>query len=276
MHRHLIQFQSRYRAAFHFRPADAPRHRPIYCFNLVIERLFISGASTRSHRTRAISVSISLSSGFSFQDIAQPSGHLEPLRCFNLVIERLFISGHCGDLHRQFLSVSISLSSGFSFQGVGCTSGGCRHGLVSISLSSGFSFQDAGPRAFDRHHQPFQSRYRAAFHFRPQGSTLSCGGLGSRFNLVIERLFISGTRPRLRRRSRESFNLVIERLFISGRFLKMGYLRGQAVSISLSSGFSFQAKLKRWEWGVERCFNLVIERLFISGRYASVGAMLDS
>ena len=85
-------FQSRYRAASHFRVGginNLPRSVPL--------------------------VSISLSSGFSFQGkrsmrVSARAG------CFNLVIERLLISGGEEDrLSRQF-SVSISLSSGFSFQ----------------------------------------------------------------------------------------------------------------------------------------------------------------
>ena len=60
------------------------------------------------------------------------------------------------------------------------------------------------------------------------------------FNLVIERLLISGELPEPVLKQRvESFNLVIERLLISGRHRTAQHSR-LPVSISLSSGFSFQ------------------------------------
>ena len=61
-----------------------------------------------------------------------------------------------------------------------------------------------------------------------------------RFNLVIERLLISGAVLRIAKACGYCFNLVIERLLISGHEDAPG---------------SFQ----------EPCFNLVIERLLISG-----------
>ena len=67
--------------------------------------------------TPHVVVSISLSSGFSFQVNAELCCILQE-GGFNLVIERLLISGHRvrGGLQIAF-QVSISLSSGFSFQG---------------------------------------------------------------------------------------------------------------------------------------------------------------
>ncbi len=62
----------------------------------------------------------------------------------------------------------------------------------------------------------FQSRYREAFHFRSGGTECRDGG-AFRFNLVIERLFISGSSEPGELDSSSSFNLVIERLFISGQ-----------------------------------------------------------
>ena len=86
------------------------------------------------------------------------------------------------------------------------------------------------------------------------------------FNLVIERLLISGVIGISRDLRAASFNLVIERLLISGR---QNEYRANAigfVSISLSSGFSFQVPgfLPLQQIYVP-CFNLVIERLLISG-----------
>ena len=141
-------------------------------FNLVIERLLISGYRARDRDNGAWGVSISLSSGFSFQEkltdiypenalavsISLSSGfsfQVNPvkhgtilLHCFNLVIERLLISGNS----------SISAQD-------------CKNSKVSISLSSGFSFQVE--------HCPFSL------------------GVGMRFNLVIERLLISGSQATL-------------------------------------------------------------------------------
>ena len=62
----------------------------------------------------------------------------------------------------------------------------------------------------------------------------------SSFNLVIERLLISGYGILTFVSSFYSFNLVIERLLISGIAEAMGVDTLISVSISLSSGFSFQ------------------------------------
>ena len=62
-------FQSRYRAASHFRFQRVSRFGCgiSACFNLVIERLLISGTFASRPQTTVTFVSISLSSGFSFQ-----------------------------------------------------------------------------------------------------------------------------------------------------------------------------------------------------------------
>ena len=117
------------------------------------------------------------------------------------------------------ISVSISLSSGFSFQGSG--SGGVYPplGVVSISLSSGFSFQVL---------QSILQRVRflfrvsislsSGFSFQGKEYTVLHGGPFSGFNLVIERLLISGVDLLIFRQTTgwHCFNLVIERLLISG------------------------------------------------------------
>ena len=89
---------------------------------------------------------------------------------------------------------------------------------VSISLSSGFSFQV------------------------PDGGSPCLHAEYASFNLVIERLLISGYRGRaVGKRAWKGFNLVIERLLISG------------------GNRAYRERMR------ERCFNLVIERLLISG-----------
>ena len=192
---HQSEFQSRYRAASHFRIPHGEPSLPDarYSFNLVIERLLISGQEARAVSADVYKVSISLSSGFSFQ-------------------------GPCGS----------ALSGGVLT-------------IVSISLSSGFSFQET---AYPPRWQPtlmFQSRYRAASHFRHNVLPVSGSTFDKGFNLVIERLLISGMRCMRRQRQKfQCFNLVIERLLISGKSEKL-----------------------RHAWSIG--FNLVIERLLISG-----------
>ena len=110
------------------------------CFNLVIERLLISGMTTDSELSGILNVSISLSSGFSFQ-VVRAILQVASISGFNLVIERLLISGSRSSVPpRTRIAVSISLSSGFSFQ-VPCVFSKKASIRVSISLSSGFSFQ---------------------------------------------------------------------------------------------------------------------------------------
>ena len=169
-------------------------HR-IVRFNLVIERLLISGGVLSMTPHTLIYVSISLSSGFSFQGTHQQSGMLW-LPSFNLVIERLLISGP-----------SFLINSSIWIR-------------VSISLSSGFSFQGGHPDWGSTAEILFQSRYRAASHFRAIGAWWDIQAVTS-FNLVIERLLISGWRrcSTLHLSQVSRFNLVIERLLISGRRL---------------------------------------------------------
>ena len=113
-------------------------------FNLVIERLLISGqVPLVTRKTEDVC--------FSFNLVIERlliSGGMSTNSClsfrtsFNLVIERLLISGKSG---------GVSLPT-------------CN--LVSISLSSGFSFQERGAIVADAPLFAFQSRYRAASHFR--------------------------------------------------------------------------------------------------------------
>ena len=62
-------------------------------FNLVIERLLISGVCAEHDSREDVVVSISLSSGFSFQEVVGELFHRQADEGFNLVIERLLISG---------------------------------------------------------------------------------------------------------------------------------------------------------------------------------------
>ena len=136
-------FQSRYQAASHFRELPVWHSNP-----------------------SAHIVSISLSSGFSFQEV-KPPGPQPRVARFNLVIERLLISGairqrRVGRVQPGFnLVIERLLISGID---------GCNFKKasinVSISLSSGFSFQGKGGSAWCRAFSQFQSRYRAASHFR--------------------------------------------------------------------------------------------------------------
>ena len=188
------------------------RHR---CFNLVIERLLISGTHARHANQPRLNVSISLSSGFSFQVIHAP-----------------FLLG-------SHVPVSISLSSGFSFQVTDVHRYQRLHRCFNLVIERLLISGDANQWVIMRIATAFQSRYRAASHFR-DFSRLWKRRFPS-FNLVIERLLISGIENRarnrrivqvsislssgfsfqerapIRKRMRAScFNLVIERLLISG------------------------------------------------------------
>ena len=161
-------------------------------------------------------VSISLSSGFSFQVSATLSA---PCR----------------------LSVSISLSSGFSFQGkiiIFITNSS----LVSISLSSGFSFQVAC-NSVHQTRCKFQSRYRAASHFRFRKLTPHPHLIKFQSRYRAASHFRFRERATSDARDNICFNLVIERLLISGINEEYHLAAGHHVSISLSSGFSFQVNL---------------------------------
>ena len=212
-----------------------------YRFNLVIERLLISGRlQKRASGAYTWPVSISLSSGFSFQ--ASSSRKAPPV----------------------YRYVSISLSSGFSFQVIDLLYD--RHGglNVSISLSSGFSFQAHADNAGEWADMTFQSRYRAASHFRYPNRMLKgfTSSFQSRYRAASHfRIRLDpGNLTYLR-----CFNLVIERLLISGMKMPGQTSPRSLVSISLSSGFSFQ--VLQWNTRIEPkySFNLVIERLLISG-----------
>ena len=192
-------------------------------FNLVIERLLISGCSEFHSFGPFCLVSISLSSGFSFQGRGCCKGPGNHRLCFNHVIERLLISGERAiAVAKAPRIVSISLSSGFSFQAPEKTDGN-PPSPVSISLSSGFSFQDCARTVDKRISFSFQSRYRAASHFRRNllasynGTFHVCFSFQSRYQAASHfRAFVAKPRcaPQIR-----SFNLVIERLLISGESL---------------------------------------------------------
>ena len=143
------------------------------------------------------------------------------LFCFNLVIERLLISGLA-------------------------------------------SFNSAGRRRF-----LFQSRYRAASHFRrsPDCATSPYISFQSRYRAASHFRFAGNW---VRTLSMVGFNLVIERLLISGQAqFQTDWDTIVGVSISLSSGFSFQGSRRiRYGTGMSS-FNLVIERLHISGQRAA-------
>ena len=147
-------FQSRYRAASHFRSFQSRHPR------------YTSSPSFQS-RYRAAS---------HFRLVFLRRGN-RFLVGFNLVIERLLISGirHIGNSYPRFFVVSISLSSGFSFQDISMLLAPSSSLSVSISLSSGFSFQVASSVRTGQVIVVFQSRYRAASHFRQRKqSTNTC------------------------------------------------------------------------------------------------------
>ena len=221
-------------------------------FNLVIERLLISGAASESHdsrcqrfqsRYRAAShfrivtgfskgrwyagVSISLSSGFSFQ------GHLllKPVRRyqrFNLVIERLLISGNSVVTQSPMSSFQFQsryrAASHFRFK--------CNHFVpfrihVSISLSSGFSFQVARHRIVMPIPYSVSISLSSGFSFQEwqtpnlkSTTTTVSISLSSGFSFQVQLLSEIAKRAPL------------------------------SVSISLSSGFSFQV-VDNYQWTLQ-------------------------
>ena len=141
--------------------------KPSGSFNLVIERLLISGQVVFLDKSSAPHVSISLSSGFSFQGARRWLPASRSIACFNLVIERLLISGHvasAGDATELPFQSRYRAASHFRFKRALFRAAmlslfqsryraashfrrfgrdrDSHHHLVSISLSSGFSFQD--------------------------------------------------------------------------------------------------------------------------------------
>ena len=187
-----------------------------FSFNLVIERLLISGPvmppRETMHRGKFQS-RYRAASHFRFRKTHEVLHICH--RCFNLVIERLLISGAHIDMATQTIR------------------------YVSISLSSGFSFQEVHLRLRPMHRLLFQSRYRAASHFRKA--------------LHAECSWVAKFQSRYRAASH----------FRSTREVR--FLLPAPVSISLSSGFSFQGLRGQIPQGTLKCFNLVIERLLISG-----------
>ena len=139
------------------------------------------------------------------------------LGCFNLVIERLLISG---------ASCATSRSVQFLFQS--------RYRAAS-------HFRSSSARILQQRLPAFQSRYRAASHFREV--SLVYRGANPEFQSryrAASHFRLSALRARMCFIC--SFNLVIERLLISGILKPRKTPSRIRVSISLSSGFSFQVR----------------------------------
>ena len=222
-------FQSRYRAASHFRLKEEVLQGYQSCFNLVIERLLISGRHLLPRECfRLAVVSISLSSGFSFQVcpcVSVPIGEHHQFQ------SRYRAASHFRNRDdaangRRLAPVSISLSSGFSFQEAAADSlsnaiSNCFNLVIERLLISG---NLKGLRVYHLRCE-FQSRYRAASHFRmecprPNSAIISIVSisLSSGFSFQVARMKRTLTGVRYR------FNLVIERLLISGSFMVEAYM----------------------------------------------------
>ena len=118
-----------------------------------------------------------------------------------------------------------------------------------------------------QHPTKFQSRYRAASHFRFR-QRYQRRTSGFCFNLVIERLLISGFKEHeTEMMSGVSFNLVIERLLISGPcpVQRDGQSHQVCFNLVIERLLISGSVNSRWQSLVYLCFNLVIERLLISG-----------
>ena len=186
-------------------------------FHLVIERLFSSCLANRVFPVNPALVSISFSSGFSFQvaGVRVLQGSVCVFQSRYRAASHFRDPG-CPKPPGHLPYVSISLSSGFSFQEGVNHRGRVGISAVSISLSSGFSFQ-VTVNIDEDWTDMFQSRYRAASHFRGEETA----------SMLVE-----------------SAELFQSRYRAASHFRKgEGNERMQSleVSISLSSGFSFQA-----------------------------------
>ena len=239
-------FQSRYRAASHFRDCSKNISRAgFYRFNLVIERLLISGSCTclTSSQSKKFQSRYRAASHFRVDwDIDSPADDVS----FNLVIERLLISGFGGSVHRCLTILSFNLVierlliSGnraadfmrkhkWSFNLVIerlLISGARLRRIssilqVSISLSSGFSFQVRIEQAVRR--------------LNPRIVSIS---LSSGFSFQVElHGYISAFLNKFQSRYRAASHFRLH----SCRRCVVRY--SEQVSISLSSGFSFQDKV---------------------------------
>ena len=168
----IFQFQSRYRAASHFREEAGAvwhRHRR-QSFNLVIERLLISG-------TRG---SLPSASPISFPSRYRAASHFRQ-RCrlphwkyrrFHLVIERLLISGK-----QELLSERDALEFQSRYRAAShFRSPEQRKKATEVQFQSRYRaashFRRKGNFGIQWLVPSFQSRYRAASHFRVVGMTL--------------------------------------------------------------------------------------------------------
>ena len=236
-------------------------------------------------------VSISLSSGFSFQVVGDVLSNRQGCYRFNLVIERLLISGRLQKRASGAYTwpVSISLLSGFSFQVSDCRSGELLDDLlfqsryraashfrdnrfighalathVSISLSSGFSFQGNVLSLHGSGTAAFQSRYRAASHFR--SSAVRCVSKSRKFQSRYRAAsHFRGAHWRGRGSEKSGFNLVIERLLISGPTASVLLAPSSSFQSRYRAASHFRAEITPRLTASSSCFNLVIERLLISG-----------
>ena len=170
-------------------------------------------------------------------------------------------------------NVSISQSSGFSCQGNAVSDVSPLGNLSLFPSRYRAAFHGRGPHAVDRavslRHIVFPSRSQAASHFRFK--PLFCAFL---FQWFQSRYRAASHFRRPWRMSMRALSIMFQsryraashfRCGMLGKYLLPGHLN--VVSISLSSGFSFQV-LTMHRLGMRLPtlrFNLVIERLLISG-----------
>ena len=212
-----LGFQSRNRDAFHFRDTlPSGTAIRVYCFNLAIEMLFISGQhALRITDNRVRWVSISQSRCFSYQATCH---RILPLRKigFNLAIEMLFISGKSPNAtDSAWRQVSISQSRCFSFQGNASSSGSTSSRFQSRNRDA-FHFRSTIYISGLTLLREFQSRNRDAFHFRSMDGCYPQSHRGVSISQSRCFSFQEETQHRCEQEADRRFNLAIEMLFISG------------------------------------------------------------
>ena len=118
--------------------------------------------------------------------------------CFHLVIERLLISGHDGTDRASPSRVAFPsrYRAASHFRTYANLVERNTHELFPSRSRAASHFRAIVEQRRGNHLNviSFQSRYRAASHFRLRGCPLHPAYYPNSFNLVIERLFISGVR----------------------------------------------------------------------------------
>ena len=257
-------FQSRNRDACHFRGLSTDDNGLLFCFNLAIEMLVISGEHIRFRPVdAAIGVSISQSRCLSFQDGGRRTAP-RLLESFNLAIEMLVISGQPSLARSEppygfNLAIEMLVISGARYP----PQNAYRYLLFQSRNRDACHFRNLQPNLGVHRRQVSISQSRC-LSFQVCRSTAQCC-FGIKVSISQSRcLSFQGESTHLNGSEPHRFNLAIEMLVISGACSVALPGPVPPVSISQSRCLSFQV----FQAGRPACFcfNLAIEMLIISGQ----------